>query len=133
MNNVILIERTSLIRMLHRAEDTKALLKRYGWLQGHAGGPERGYCLVSAMREARTPWRFDSYISKSLNMPLGDDRPLNLMHWNDDKKRTKDEVLRAIDRAEDLIEEDLRREYGMTNNEIRRLRRRDDDQRSVAS
>lgn len=93
---------------------TRENLERYGWLQGRAGNPNEGFCLLGAAWSAReigskpmATWGTLSYVAEALGMgKRGIGARAVLAAWNDNPARTKTDVLDALVHAEKLALED---------------------------
>src|SRR5690348_8778296 len=83
--------------LLHTAAN---ILEDRGWIQGVLrAGPNGPYCTVGAMFEAREELfddcdRFN--VGVSALSALADDVAKDVSHWNDEKGRTKEQVVSQI-------------------------------------
>lgn len=82
--------------------EAKALLLKEGWVQ-HAYSSAWGFCLAGALRyvaqdDADCAQALEALVSE--NKFLKGLQPLNeIIFWNDDPRRTKEQVIDLIDRA----------------------------------
>ena len=106
-------------------KDARDLLAQ-GWVQGIAWATDvdgtECYCATGAIREAcmgAEPDKYrPKYFQKAVSKALGTDtmwadtldwtdEVFALQHWNDEAERTKEEVLKAFDKAIENLEKEL--------------------------
>lgn len=72
------------------------LIEKYGWVQGIYGSLEIGFCAEGAIRAAdrHPPMSFNTWLQMH-------NHAYDKVFWNDDPKRTKEEVISALKQWED--------------------------------
>ena len=94
--------------------ETKSILEEHGWIKGHYGHPDTGYCLDGAVSEAVISCEYimyRAYTTDQLRRYLliaamaqegHDIEYYTLVFWNDKPERTYEEVITALDCAIEL-------------------------------
>jgi len=90
-------------------ENMIALIETYGWVQGHMGSVDEGFCVVGALSFSCSSdyytnyWLLDNVkmeINKTLrNYPEFCSRSSWLQVWNDSLRTTKEEVLFVLEQT----------------------------------
>lgn len=87
--------------------DAKKLIEEYGWIQCEFGSPEKGFCLIGAIRYIgfQQPYTTDDYLEALyvLKKLMPTSSPVSV--WNDITGRTAEEVLNVLDKAVKLCDE----------------------------
>jgi hypothetical protein len=91
--------------------DAADILRRNGWVQKTLGNRRTGYCLIGALRVAQCGTVF---VPKGAAAEAGLGAALSRLHtatkcydaaaWNDEKGRTKDQVIAALEYAATIKE-----------------------------
>lgn len=91
------------INVLRRARDN---LVRYGWVQGVLGSRQHGFCARGAIHAATRSDEFRIGAGGALKDTIGGRWNYSISTWNDETRRTKEQVIRAFDRTIKRLEKE---------------------------
>lgn len=77
------------------------LIKKYGWVQGQSGDEESGFCVTGALNYVTQSHREYTTKLRAVRRVIGlqGKCAYRVIDWNDDKKRTKAQVLAVLKRT----------------------------------
>lgn len=71
------------------------LIEKYGWVQGHSGGPNEGYCILGALKAVQegTIGSVAWVCAHICDVVYDGGEVFSVVQWNEKRGRTKEDVI----------------------------------------